>query len=137
MRDAYSDLIEILEGLTDDEFFCGAGARCWTIYQDESGRWTYQYEEPDPVPPPLTNIGWKLVHVAALQGHLSRVGVRFRPGRLHQHREPLRCSICGGDAREGSRLLARDIRDASDTELDRLVLTNWGERWPALKIFRR
>jgi DinB superfamily len=56
-----------LAGLTDAEYFWEPVPGCWTVKPDEKhpGRWTYDYEWPAPVPPPVTTIGWRLVHIAA------------------------------------------------------------------------
>ena len=64
MDEAYARLRARHDGLSDAEFFWQPVADCWTIYQAPSGRWTYHYAIPDPVPAPVTTIGWQLVHVA-------------------------------------------------------------------------
>jgi hypothetical protein len=77
-----------LEGLTDEEYFfdpSGAG-RAWTVHpraadggtpptglQGGSGAMVIDFEHPEPEPPPLTTIAWRLGHlivgVLAVRSH--------------------------------------------------------------------
>lgn len=58
-----------LEGLTDDEYFWEPVPNCWTVRarksDDEpgSGPFTIDFAFPEPVPPPVTTIAWRLNHV--------------------------------------------------------------------------
>ena len=54
MTETYDDLLVRLDGLTDDEFFWEPVPGCWTVFQGADGRWTYQYEDEDPVPSPFS-----------------------------------------------------------------------------------
>src|ERR1700761_6979063 len=48
-----------LDGLTDDEYFWGPVAGCWTVHRD--GGIDFEYPPPDPVP--FTTIAWRMAHV--------------------------------------------------------------------------
>jgi hypothetical protein len=80
MEEAYQTLHQRLEGLSDEEFFWEPAPGCWTVRQLSDGRWTADYELPDPVPPPFTTIGWRLVHVAGCK--IMYHEYAFGPGRL-------------------------------------------------------
>src|SRR5438093_11345584 len=64
MDEAYERLRRRLEGVTEDEYFWEPVPGCWTVHRDETGRWVRDYAFPDPVPAPVTTIGWPLVHIA-------------------------------------------------------------------------
>jgi hypothetical protein len=53
-----------LDGLTDDEYLWEPVPGCWNIRPDGQGGFTYDYVEPEPEPPPVTTIGWRLGHIA-------------------------------------------------------------------------
>ena len=61
-----------LAGLTDDEYLWEPAPNCWNVRrrdpaaqapQPGSGPWTVDFEFPEPDPPPVTTIGWRLAHV--------------------------------------------------------------------------
>jgi hypothetical protein len=58
-------LDERCRGMTDDELLWQPAERCWNLERDEAhaGGWTYPYEFAPPWPPPITTIGWRLVHL--------------------------------------------------------------------------
>ena len=58
-----SQLRPRLEGLTDDEYFWEPAPGCWTIRAQDDGRFTPDVADPEPVPPPVTTIAWRLGHV--------------------------------------------------------------------------
>ena len=62
-----------LDGLTDDEYFWEPVPGCWSIRpRGESsapvtvgvGEFLMDYEMPEPDPPPLTTIAWRMAHIA-------------------------------------------------------------------------
>ena len=55
-----------LEGLSDEEYFWEPVAGCWSLRPAENGRYTLDGLRPEPSPPPVTTIAWRLVHVGAL-----------------------------------------------------------------------
>ncbi|ATY09466.1 DinB family protein [Amycolatopsis sp. AA4] len=58
-----------LEGLTDDEYLWQPVADCWTVRPRTSendpgtGDFTVDFSFPEPTPPPVTTIAWRLAHV--------------------------------------------------------------------------
>ncbi|WP_409466852.1 DinB family protein [Amycolatopsis sp. GA6-003] len=58
-----------LEGLTDDEYFWQPVANCWTVHPRASendpgtGDFTVDFSFPEPTPPPVTTISWRLAHI--------------------------------------------------------------------------
>ncbi|MFV2197305.1 DinB family protein [Nocardiopsis sp. LOL_012] len=52
-----------LEGLTDDEFFWEPVPGAWTVRERPDGRHTPDYAVPEPDPPPVTTIAWRLGHI--------------------------------------------------------------------------
>jgi hypothetical protein len=72
LRAAFTRARAILEGLTDDEFFWEPVEPCWSVrHHSEVGQgwgvgdWRCDDVWPAPEPPPVTTIGWRLVHLAA------------------------------------------------------------------------
>lgn len=61
-----------LEGLTDDEYFWEPVPDCWNLrprgtgtaaMQGGTGRFTIDFEYPEPVPAPVTTIAWRFGHI--------------------------------------------------------------------------
>jgi hypothetical protein len=53
-----------LDGLTDAEYFWEPAQPSWSLRVDETGRVTYELEDPAPDPPPVTTIAWRMAHIA-------------------------------------------------------------------------
>lgn len=51
-----------LEGITDDEYFWEPVPGCWNVHPG-GGEGAIDFEWPEPVPPPVTTIAWRLGHV--------------------------------------------------------------------------
>ncbi len=75
-----------LDGITDDEYFWEPVADCWNVrprgrgtapVQAGSGDFTIDFAMPEPVPPPVTTIAWRLAHIIVgvfgmrVAGHFS------------------------------------------------------------------
>jgi hypothetical protein len=135
MDEAFARLRNRLDGLTDDEFFWEPVPGCWTVFRGDDGRWTYQYEEPDPSPAPFTTIGWRLVHVALCKVMYHEWAFGPRELTFITIDNPHDVSSSLSMLERGHALLARDLAGLDDASLDRPVLTNWGEEWPAWRIF--
>jgi hypothetical protein len=136
LQDAYETIRERVEGLTDDEFFWEPVPGCWTVRLRDDGRWTVDYPEPPhPDPAPFTTIGWRLVHVAECKVMYHEYA--FGPARLTfpeiDSAHTAAAAIAQLEA--GHAMLVRDLEAQDDAGLDQLVLTNWGEKGPARKIF--
>ena len=73
-----------LDGLTDEEYFWEPAPGCWTVRRVGGGIVT-DGSWPPPDPPPVTTIGWRLVHVCSfLRDHWLRpvaFGVEPAPER--------------------------------------------------------
>jgi hypothetical protein len=65
-------LVDRLEGLTDEEYLWEPVPGCWSIHPRPDGLWTWDFSWPEPDPPPITTIAWRLVHVTVNDD-------RFRP----------------------------------------------------------
>lgn len=64
-----------LDGLTDEEYLWQPAQVCWTVrHRDEqtpswvgtpagSGDWLIDFKQPEPDPPPVTSIAWRLGHI--------------------------------------------------------------------------
>jgi hypothetical protein len=59
-----------LEGLQDEEYLWEPVPDCWSIVEGPGG-WELQQSSPEPDPPPVTTIAWRLSHIAA-----SNIGTR-------------------------------------------------------------
>jgi hypothetical protein len=53
-----------MEGLTDEEYLREPVSGCWTVYRNDDGAWTLNWEWPAPEPPPFTTIAWRMTHIA-------------------------------------------------------------------------
>jgi DinB family protein len=135
MDEAYSRLRERIDGLTDDEFFWQPRPNSWTIYEDRPGHWTYHYEIPDPVPAPLTTIGWQVVHIATCK--LMYHEWAFGPAKMTFPDIEIPNTAAGaiGLLEQGHELIRHDLDKETESGLGEERLTNWGERWPAWRIF--
>ncbi len=136
LREAFDMVRTRLQGLTDEEFFWEPVPGCWTVYLDSAtGRWTAHYAEPDPDPAPITTIGWRLVHIA--QCKVMYHEYAFGPGRLTWWNidYPHTADAAIAMLEEGQSLLEADLFALSDGDLDEPRATNWGEIWPAWRIF--
>jgi DinB family protein len=134
-EESYARLRKRLDGLTDDEYFWEPVSGCWNIYQDAAGRWTYHYAIPDPDPAPVTSIGWQVVHLAT-----SKVMYRewaYGPARLTfpDIVIPDTAGAAISMLDQAHLRLRGELAGLSEPQLDDLVKTNWGELWPAWRIF--
>jgi hypothetical protein len=135
MDEVHHRLRERLVGLTDDEYLWEPVPGCWTIRRDGSGAWVADYAEPDPEPAPVTTIAWRLVHVADCLVMYHEWA--FGPARLTFPDLPAPPTAAGAIARleAGHRLLRDALERLDEAALDEPRSTNWGERWPAWRIF--
>lgn len=53
-----------LAGLTDDEYLWPPVPDCWTLRPGPDGGFAQDGQWPEPVPPPVTTIAWRLMHIA-------------------------------------------------------------------------
>jgi len=52
-----------LEGLSDAEYFWEPVEGCWSVRPDASGRYVMDFIRPEPTPPPVTTIAWRMCHI--------------------------------------------------------------------------
>jgi hypothetical protein len=136
MDEAYAILRGCIEGVTDAEFAWEPAPGMWRVFRDDdAGRWSYDYEDIDPVPSPLTTIGWRLAHVGMckVMYHEWAFGAR---ALTWFHFEPPHDVASSLEMLErGHRLLRADLAGMVDDDLETPRLTNWGEEWSAWRIF--
>jgi uncharacterized damage-inducible protein DinB len=136
LQAAFAMLRERVDGLTDEEFWWApVGGDVWTVREQADGRWMADYEEPDPIPAPFTTIGWRLVHV--LECKLMYEEYAFGAGQLRWDRDlssPHSASEALAQLDRYQERLVRSVEGLTEDDLDREVLTNWGEKWPAWRI---
>jgi len=135
LEQSYARLRARLDGITDEEFFWQPAPASWTIYQDRPGHWTYHYAIPDPEPAPTTTIGWQLVHLGT--GKVMYHEYAYGEGRLTWPQLDIPDgAVSALDLLEKGHLLLRDdLRATDESGLDERRKTNWGESWPAWRIF--
>jgi uncharacterized damage-inducible protein DinB len=131
---AYRALRDRVEGLTDEEFWWEPVADCWTVRRGADGRWSADYAEPDPDPPPFTTIAWRLVHVAECKVMYHEYA--FGEGRLTW--PEIDSAHTAADAiamlEHGQHLLVAALDGLTDADLDAPRMTNWGEEWPTWRV---
>ena len=135
MDEAYARLRARLDGLTEEEFFWQPVPDAWTIHEDRPGHWTYHYAIPDPDPAPVTTIGWQVVHIGTTR--LIYHEWAYGAARLSFLDVEIPNDVSGavGLLERGFELLRADLRDESEAGLDQPRKTNWGDLWPAWRIF--
>jgi hypothetical protein len=135
MHETWTYLQRQLVGLTDDEFFWEPAPGCWRIRQAEGGAWTYDYAIPDPQPPPLTTIGWRLVHIAACK--IMYYEYAFGPGKLTFPELTIPHTAAGAVAwlEHGHTQLASALAQCTGSALRQPARTNWDEMLPTWRIF--
>jgi hypothetical protein len=136
MDEAFERLRSRLDGLSDEEFFWQPVPNSWTIYLDhQTSRWTYHYAIPDPVPAPVTTIGWQLVHVALCKVMYHEWAFGAAKLTWPELDVPHTAADTIALLRHGQSLLRQDLENLSEQQLDQQRKTNWGELWPAWRIF--
>ena len=135
MARSYARLRARVEGLTDGEFFWQPMPNSWTIYEHRAGHWTYDYAIPDPDPAPTTTIGWQLVHLATTK--LMYHEWAYGDARLTFPQIEIPSTTSGALVllEKGQGMLADDLRGTPEANLGDPRKTNWGDLWPAWRIF--
>jgi DinB superfamily len=132
----------VLSGISDKEFFWEPVAGCWTVHRrsesrgvsvDGSGEWVLDYDPSQPQPAPFTTIAWRTLHLAGV--NYLYWDYAFGAASLTFDLE------LPGDAAEATDWLFAShqpvmdaLADLTDTDLDKLVPTNWGEEWPLHQV---
>ena len=135
MEQAYARLRDRLEGVDEEEFFWKPVPGAWTIYEDRPGHWTYNYEIPDPDPAPLTTIAWQVVHLGTtrLMYHEHAYGTAKLtfPDIVIPHAVAAAIQLL----EESYLVLRADLEAETEDGLEKERRTNWGDMWPAWRIF--
>lgn len=79
---AWDRMLARIAGLQGDEYFWEPVAGCWSLRQDDHGRWQLDGDGgggPTPSPIPVTTIAWRLGHIAGTVGGFARM--RFGDGQ--------------------------------------------------------
>ena len=146
LRTAYAvsceSLRRVLGGISADEFFWEPVSGCWTVHPrsesrgvnaDGSGEWVIDYDPSQPQPAPFTTIAWRTLHLAGV--NYLYWDYAFGTASLTFDLE------LPGDPEEATDWLFAShepVMDAlsglTDTDLDKLVPTNWGEQWPLHQV---
>lgn len=53
-----------LAGLSDEEYLWEPVDGCWSVRPIAGGKFMADYPWPEPSPPPVTTIGWRMAHIA-------------------------------------------------------------------------
>lgn len=134
MDEVYERLVRRLDGLTDQEYLWQPVPDSRTIRCDEQGAWRADYEF-NPDPPPFTTIAWRLVHIADCKVIYHEWAFGARRLTFPDLEAPATAAGAVDRLREGQALLRADLASLDDDGLDGPVRTNWGEQWPAWRIF--
>jgi DinB superfamily len=135
MAEAYAELTSTINRLTDAECSWEPVDGSWRVFRDSDGRWTYDYALPEPQPAPFTTIGWRLVHVAMCKVMYHEWAFGPRALTWDTIETPADVAVTIATLEDGHARLAGDLASLDDDDLERRVLTNWGEEWPAWRIF--
>lgn len=129
-----ADIRRTVDGLTDEEFRWEPCEGCWTVRREDS-RWVLDHPDDAPEPPPVTTIGWRLLHVA----HGNWIYGEFAFGAGSRSFTDLPIYGAAGPAVDDLIASQRPITDAmtlvSDVTLNDPVKTQSGKLWPASRVF--
>jgi len=133
MDEAYARLRGRLERLTDEEFYWKPVAEAWSVHEDRPGHWTYDYAIPDPDPPPVTTIAWQVTHLATTRFMYHEWA--YGAAKLTFPDLLIPSDVAGAVEflHAGYEALRADLE--SEDDLDQPRKTNWGDMWPAWRIF--
>ena len=59
----WAQLMGRVDGLTDDEFLWEPSPGGWSVRAAADGTFQVDLEKPDPIPPPMTSIAWRMWHM--------------------------------------------------------------------------
>lgn len=134
MDDAWEELQGILEGLTKEEFNWQPAKDSWHLKR-VGERWTLDYADPAPDPPPVATIAWRMGHIATCK--VMYVEYAFGARKLTWDDLDLPSTVTGmlEYLRESHAPLRAALEGLTDEDLQEMRYTNWGELWPTDKIF--
>src|SRR5204863_327999 len=85
--------------------------------------------------PRPSTIGWRLVHVAECKVMYHEYAFGEAKLTFPEIDSAHTAAAAIAQLEAGHAMLVRDLAGLDDAGLEKLVLTNWGERWPARRIF--
>jgi len=135
MDEAYQSLHERVDGMNEEEFRWEPVPDCWSMHPDVTGRWLVDYATPDPEPPPFTTIGWRLVHVATCKIMYYEYAYGKAKLTWDELDYPHTVETTIVLLEDGHTRLRSVLNKLADIDLEAPRLTNWGEHWPAWRIF--
>jgi hypothetical protein len=135
MDRAWLILLHRLEGLSEHEYFWPPVRDCWTVRQDQRGRWITDYAGPAPDPPAFATIAWRPAHLSACK--IMYHEYAFASGTLTCDDIPAPATAAAATAglETGQARLRQSLSALQDSELAKRRATNWGDRWPTWRIF--
>jgi len=114
-----------LERLLPEDFLWEPASHCWTVRQDEHGRWVPDWAETEPDPVPVPTIGWLSWHI----GWWWSVTIDHARGRTPRERAEITCPGEGEAAVEWLRGLREDwlavLEQLTDAGLDATAPFPW------------
>jgi hypothetical protein len=141
--DSSAKVLEILDGIEEEEFFWEPCAGCWTLHRrseirasrvDGAGDWVLDDEWISP-PTPVTIIAWRTIHIAAV--NYVYWDHAFGPATATFDLEfPGTAEAAIAWLAASQQPLGDTLRSLNDEEMGRLRRTNWGEEWPTYQLFK-
>jgi hypothetical protein len=117
-----------LEGLTDDEYFWEPVAGCWSVRPRAqasapvlggSGDYVSEFAFPEPDPPPVTTIAWRLVHIiVGVFGIRNANHFGGAPIDYFNYEHPHTAAAALADLDAGYEHWVTGVRDLGDEGLD-------------------
>ena len=107
----------------------------WTIYEDRPGHWTYDYAIADPEPAPATTIAWQVTHLATTRFIYHEWAYGAATLTFPELLIPTNVAGAIEFLHDGYEALHVDLDEETEGGLDQLRKTNWGDMWPAWRIF--
>lgn len=142
MREAYDEVRERLDGLTDDEMFWAPVEKIWTVHPDEAGTWLIDYaadgdwpDWTDPEPPPFCTIAHRLAHLGSCK--IMYHDYAFGPA-TGSWANPQLAPHTTADALalfdEGQARLLSGVATLTEDDLQTERKTNWGTTLPTWRL---
>jgi hypothetical protein len=138
-------LLQVLDGIDDDEFFWEPCDGSWTVHHrsekrakhaDGAGDRVIDYVAPDPVPAPVTTIAWRVVHVATVNFMYWEYAFGPAKAKFPKLTIPGTAKDAIAWLAETQSPLVEALRGLNDEELDENRRTNWGQKWPTRQLFK-
>ena len=133
VHQAWARLRGWVSDLEDEEYFWEPAPGAFAIRRRDDGLWKYDYAIPDPQPAPPRTIGWLVVHLASCKEMYWEYAYGPAQRTWDQVFAPPQAASALTWLEHAQELVESALRN--ETNLERPVLTNWGDTWPAWKVF--